>query len=409
MEDLYKKLIMNSPVGYAYHRVILDENQNPIDYIFLEVNKSFEELTGLPSNTVINRTVREVIPDIVNDSFNWIAHYGQLALKGGESNFIQKSQSLNRWYRVFAFSTEPLHFATLFVDVTDEYTRIKQLQEKEETIERLYESAKKLNEDLALSQSTLEEILFEKNKLLYDISIMKEKLEELNSEKDKLFSIIAHDLRSPFSGILGVINLLATNTMSLSYEEIAELVKLLKESSESLYKLIENLLEWSRVQRGLIELTPDYFNLQKLVTENIEIQKIKIEQKELNFEVNIPEHIIVFADLNTTNTILRNLISNAIKFTPRGGRIEIKAQRDEESVLVSIKDTGIGIPKEMLSDLFKVGAKTFRPGTEGEKSTGLGLLLCKEYIERNKGKIWVESEVGVGSTFYFTLPISEKT
>ncbi|MFN3781717.1 MAG: sensor histidine kinase, partial [Candidatus Kapaibacteriota bacterium] len=232
----------------------------------------------------------------------------------------------------------------------------------------------------------------------------KEKLEEALKEKDKLFSIIAHDLKSPFSGFLGIANLLSTDIESFTKEELVELAKSLKESAENVYKLLENLLEWSRIQRGLIPFNPENHDLFSLVEHIHSLHRANIEKKSINFTNLIPNYLEAKFDINMISTVLRNLISNAIKFTPKGGKITIDYKQNNNELTISVSDTGIGIPNRILPDLFRLGAKISRPGTDGESSTGLGLILCKEYIERHKGKIWVESQEGYGSTFYFTLP-----
>lgn len=402
--EFYRNLIKIAPIGYAHHKVLLDENGKPIDYVFIDANEYFQKFTGLKVEQILGHTILEILPDIKKDSFDWISFYGSIALNGESRTFLQYSDALNRWYKVTAFSFEKYYFTTFFFDITKEYAQFLELKEREELVEKYMEDTQKLAEDLAISKSILEETLFEKNTILHELAATKEKLEESLKEKDKLFSIIAHDLKSPFSGFLGIANLLSTDIDSLSKEELVEIAKLLKESAENVYKLIENLLEWSRIQRGLIPFEPSIYNLRQIVEQVYSLQKVNIEKKEIEFATNIPQDLNVFVDLNMISTVLRNLISNAIKFTPRNGKIIIGSSVQEEAVLVYVEDTGIGIPKQMIPELFKVGAKTSRPGTEGESSTGLGLILCKDYIERHSGKIWVESEEGKGTKFFFTLP-----
>lgn len=402
--DFYKKLIKVAPVGYSYHKIILDENGKPVDFVFIDANDYFEKYTGLKVEKIIGHTVLEVIPDLKKDKFDWISFYGSIALNGGSQTFLQYSDVLERWYKVTAFSFEKYYFTTFFFDITKEYTQLLELKEREAAVEKYMEDTERLAEDLAISKSVLEEALFEKNLILHELATTKEKLEESLKEKDKLFSIIAHDLKSPFSGFLGIASLLSTDIESMSKEELVEIAKLLKESAENVYKLIENLLEWSRIQRGLIPFEPSEYNLRQIVEQVYSLQKVNLESKEIEFELEVPPDLSVVVDLNMIATVFRNLISNAIKFTPRKGKISITSSVRNDEILVSVEDTGIGIPKDMIPELFKVGAKTSRPGTEGESSTGLGLILCKEYIERHNGKIWVESEEGKGTKFFFTLP-----
>jgi signal transduction histidine kinase len=185
----------------------------------------------------------------------------------------------------------------------------------------------------------------------------------------------------------------------------------MKTSASNLYKLLDNLLQWSSIQRGLIEFNPGSYMLSPIVKQNIEIIKENADQKNIEIVENITDDIQVTADLQMLNTILRNLISNAVKFTPKYGNVEISAIMkpsdgfipSEKSVVIYVKDSGIGMDSFAISHLFKIDKNISRPGTEQEPSTGLGLLLCKEFVEKHDGKIWVESVEDRGSTFYFSL------
>jgi signal transduction histidine kinase len=236
-------------------------------------------------------------------------------------------------------------------------------------------------------------------------------LQKSNSAKDKFFSIIAHDLKSPFSGFIGISQVLAEELDQLSIKEIQEYAVLLKNSAVDLYKLLENLLEWSRIQQGLIGFNPEMSNIHSIVNSIIDFQKSNAANKNINIINTIPSKLDLICDANMINTVFRNIISNSLKFTENGGFIKIgiiveaqEMQPSSDYITFYVKDTGIGIPATFIPLLFKVGEKTSRVGTNGESSTGLGLILCKEYIQKHKGKIWVESEEGKGSTFYFTLP-----
>jgi len=240
-----------------------------------------------------------------------------------------------------------------------------------------------------------------------------ENLKRLNAEKDKFFSIIAHDLRNPFSGFLGLTKTLVEDLHNLTINEIQELTRELQISANTLYKLLENLLEWSRMQRQAIDFRPDNHPLEFLIKQNIDIISLTSKNKDISISSDIESNIYVYADIKMIDTVMRNLLSNAVKFTPRGGSIEIGAiqiKRDENNdfVKVSIKDSGIGMDADTIEKLFKIDQKVSRPGTENEPSTGLGLLLCKEYIDKNNGQIWVESKVGQGTIFNFTLPIGKQ-
>ena len=261
---------------------------------------------------------------------------------------------------------------------------------------------------LSVSKEMIEEKLFETNLLFEELSVTRENLEKTNAEKDKFFSIIAHDLKSPFSGFIGLTQIMVDDIEDISLTEMKEFSKTMQSSATNLYKLLENLLEWARMQRGLIEFSPQESNLKSIIDQNLEFAAGAAKNKDIELISHIPETTSIYADLPILNTVIRNLISNAIKFTPRGGTVEvgtIDTNNDHKTteVCVYIKDNGLGMNEDTLGKLFKIDQKVSRPGTENEPSTGLGLLLCKEFIEKLGGRIWVESEIGKGSTFYFTL------
>lgn len=231
-------------------------------------------------------------------------------------------------------------------------------------------------------------------------------LAEINASKDKFFSIIAHDLKTPFSGFLGLTKIMSENINELSLVELQEFSSSLMESANNLYKLLENLLEWSRIQRGKTSFNPENCSINFLVDQNIAIAKDFAKNKNVSIVSKINHEINVHIDVPMINTVLRNLISNAIKFTNINGIVEIGNidSYSKEFDCFYIKDSGIGMPNKILVNLFQVDKKVSRKGTQGESSTGLGLLLCKEFIEKHNSKIWVESEEEKGSTFYFTIP-----
>ncbi|GET34603.1 hypothetical protein PbJCM13498_34660 [Prolixibacter bellariivorans] len=231
-----------------------------------------------------------------------------------------------------------------------------------------------------------------------------EQLKKLNSEKDKFFSIIAHDLKSPFYGFLNLTELMSDSTEVFSREELVEYSKLLNEGARNLYKLLENLLEWSQVQKGAIDFVPKDSDLSKMVSQSIETIYQRAKQKRISIINEVVNMQKVYADEKMIGTVLRNLLSNAVKFTRKDGKTIIRSQwLDDNIIEVSVEDDGIGIPEKDINRLFKIEEKVSSQGTEGESSTGLGLLLCKEFIEMHGGKIWVESEYGKGSKFKFTL------
>lgn len=231
-------------------------------------------------------------------------------------------------------------------------------------------------------------------------------LKEAIAAKDKFFSIIAHDLKSPFQGFLGLTNLLSSNISDMPENEIMELSQAMNESAQHLHKLLENLLHWSRVQRKAIEYNPENLNIKSIVDLNISIAISNALAKKIKLNNFINPEINCFADLNLINTVFRNLISNAVKFTPYGGLIIINAEIQTANIVISIKDNGIGMDSFALNRLFKIDSHRSTPGTANESGTGLGLILCKEFIEINGGNIWAESKIDIGTEFFFTVPFA---
>lgn len=231
-------------------------------------------------------------------------------------------------------------------------------------------------------------------------------LNEMNSSKDKFFSIIAHDLKSPFNSLLGITEIMNENIEDFSSSEIKNYSTNLEVSAKLLYRLLDNLLEWSKIQRGMITFNPIESSLSNIIKQNINLQFEFAKQKNIEIENKVENDLNIISDTSMLNTILRNLISNSIKFSNRGGKVEIGAYNNtkERTTQIYIKDNGIGMSKETLSKLFKIEYKVTRQGTENESSSGLGLLLCQDFIEFHKGKMIVESEKGEGTTFTLFFP-----
>jgi PAS domain S-box-containing protein len=245
----------------------------------------------------------------------------------------------------------------------------------------------------------------ERKKAEKKIELKNEQLEKSNAEKDKFFSIIAHDLRSPFNGFLGLTEIMAEGLQNLTLEEIQKIAVSMKKSAANLYSLLGNLLEWSLMQRGLTAFEPQLFLLSRIITESMALVTERADKKEIAISYDIPEDLSVFADSNMFEGIIRNLASNAVKFTNKGGVVNISAKTmPDNSVEISVKDTGIGMGKDITDNLFRLDIDTSRKGTEDELSSGLGLFICKDFIEKHGGKLRVESEEGKGSVFTFTIP-----
>jgi two-component system, sensor histidine kinase and response regulator len=245
----------------------------------------------------------------------------------------------------------------------------------------------------------------ERKKAEEEIKLKNELLQTINTEKDKFFSIIAHDLKGPLSAFLGVTQILVEEIQNMSFEEIKEITISMKESASNIYVLLENLLEWSRLKRGLLDFSPEKVDVKRLTIACIEVLKESARKKNIIIDYSFPDDIEFFADSHMMETVIRNLVSNAIKFTHVGGKVIIKAdKKSDRAIEFKVIDSGIGMTSDLMNKLFLLNEKTNRKGTEGEPSTGLGLLLCKEFIMKHNGKIWVESEVGKGSIFTFMIP-----
>jgi PAS domain S-box-containing protein len=241
-----------------------------------------------------------------------------------------------------------------------------------------------------------------------EIQLKNEELQKLNVEKDKFFSIIAHDLRSPFNSFLGFTEMMVDEMENMTLKELHHMAVDMRKSTNGIYNLLENLLEWSRLQRGIITFNPVLFLLSPKIAENMHSVLEAATKKEIDFSFDIPKNLEIYADENMFSSIIRNLTSNAVKFTPKGGKIKLSVKViGEKSVEISIADSGIGMSREMIDNLFITNSPTNRKGTDGEPSTGLGLIICKEFIEKHGGKIWVETNSNPdvkGSTFCFSIP-----
>jgi PAS domain S-box-containing protein len=239
------------------------------------------------------------------------------------------------------------------------------------------------------------------------VRLINQQLQKALAERDKFFSIIAHDLRSPLMGFLVFIRMLTERIEKLSLEEIQSLAGDMRKSAENLYNLLENLLEWSIIQRGTSRYMPACISLAEVVRENIDMIKSCATHKHIRFECMVPKNLYIFSDRSMLNMILRNLLSNAVKFSMQKGKVNISAIKRESMVLVSVRDQGMGMDHATMSSLFALDQISSRKGTGGEKGTGLGLLLSKEYVNKHGGEIWAESSPGKGSAFYFTVPLAE--
>lgn len=248
------------------------------------------------------------------------------------------------------------------------------------------------------------------NQKLYDALLNKtQELEATNVEKDKFFTILAHDLRGPLATIMGMVDLLSDKKSDLDANVMQEMAESMKKSVHSTNILMDNLLDWASLQRGLNEIQKMQTTYGELIVSVMPILMVQAETKKITIQDDIPAATPLYADPKMVQSILRNLLANALKFTPINGKIQLSSTVDNDGSLVfSVKDNGIGMDKSILANLFQINSLSRRTGTEGEKSTGLGLMICKEFVEKHGGRIWVESKQGQGSCFSFCLEPKEE-
>ena len=238
-----------------------------------------------------------------------------------------------------------------------------------------------------------------------EILSQRNELTKLNSDKDRFLMILAHDLRSPFSSILGLLDLLASNIHKYDIGKIEKQINKVNNSAKATYKLMEDVLVWIRANSGKIPYEPQKLGFANIYSDMIINYQLAASDKGITINYLVSEEIFVFADANMVQTVLRNLVSNAVKFTDMGGVINISCVKNREMATITVSDNGIGITPEIIAKLFDLSELYTTKGTGNESGTGLGLLICKEFVENHGGKIWVESEAGKGSDFKFTLPL----
>lgn len=320
------------------------------------------------------------------------------------------------------YITKPFNFQELQVRVKTHLsfahakeTIIVQKAELEKSNTQLLEAhneMQKLNEDLIVAHDAVQEHAHKVNiinqKLLeseFKLRRANNELTKSNSEKDRFFSILAHDLKSPFSGLLGLLDMLNSDD-DINEDERREMISALDSSAKNLYSLLENLLEWSRIKRDAIKYNPRNMKMAKPLKSILSLLQAQAEMKDISFENNIDEQHEFLADEMMVSTILRNLMTNAIKFTSPGGKIELSSSVTNDYFQICVSDNGVGMNEETLGKLFKIDEDITSLGTSSEKGTGLGLILCKEFAKIQGGNIEAESEPNKGSRFILSLPNS---
>lgn len=297
---------------------------------------------------------------------------------------------------------------------TAEKAMLKNLVYLTVDLHRTEEVLRRSNDRLMMEMRTLQDereraelLNAEYIELMENYALAKDELEKINQEKNKFFSIIAHDLRSPFSGLIGFAALLKDGAENYPTEKIKHFAEHIFNSSTSIFKLLENLLEWSRLQMNRVTIVPSLFLLSDVSKKSINVLMPVAAEKDITLQEQ-GRSVQAYADPNMIDAVIRNLVNNAIKFTPNGGTITLSFEADEQKniAIAHIQDNGVGMDEATAQKLFHMAENVSTRGTDGEEGTGLGLLLCAELIDRNNGTISVKSEKRKGSTFTFTLPLT---
>ncbi|MDP4117383.1 MAG: HAMP domain-containing sensor histidine kinase, partial [Bacteroidota bacterium] len=245
---------------------------------------------------------------------------------------------------------------------------------------------------------------WQKKKSNKQLNELNEQLGEINSTKDKFFSIIAHDLKSPFLGLMGYSQILSEEYDELKEDEKKTYIGNLYDLTKSSFRLLENLLEWSRLQTGKMDYNPANYNVHNVLFPTLDLLAKTALNKRISMDIQIDEELEVKADKYMLQAVVRNLISNSIKFTQPNGHIIVRAKDTKESIVITVEDDGVGMSQDVVGSLFKIEKNISTKGTANEQGTGLGLLLCKEMVELHTGKIWVESKEGEGTKVFISLP-----
>jgi len=385
------------------------------DFIFIKdresrftvANKKVALVMGTTPENLIGKTDFEFYtPDLAQGFYN----DEQEIMRSGNPMINYEEPALDEQGNRIIISTTKVPYRNKagevigIVGICRDITRLKRIEIQ------LRKKTEDLQETNRLLEERQEEILFQSEELAeqaQNLRMINTELERLNRTKDKFFSIIAHDLRNPFNAIIGFSELLRNDFYEMDNQQKLNLLELINISSETAYNLLENLLQWARTQTDKIKYNPEIFDLCEVVNLVINLHIIIAQKKRVTFKNDIAALTMVYADKNMINTVLRNLISNAIKFSKSDGEIIISANQTSDFIEVNVTDRGVGMSRESLGNLFRIDTYYSTSGTMGESGTGLGLIICKEFVEKNNGRIKAVSLEGAGTTLSFTLNVAK--
>ncbi len=386
--EKYRLIYSKMNQGMALHEIILDENNKPIDYTFIDINESFEKIVGIDKQDIIGKTVKDVMP---NTEDYWIEKYGQVALTGKDMYYQNFSKELNKYFEIYAYSPEYKKFAVIFTDTTERVIRERELKEKYEELSAIYEELTATEEELRSNYKELE--------------TAKEEADRANAVKTMFLANMSHEIRTPLNGIIGIADLLeGTSTNNVQNEYL----KMLKISSTSLLAIINSILDMSKIEAGKLELYKSPFNLKDVLDTIVNSLQLIAHEKQLKIMYYIEPFINleIIGDKVRLNQVIINLINNAIKFTDSGYIILSAKKIYSDSKIIniqfSVEDTGIGIDNDYKDKIFEAFFQGDSSKTKKYAGTGLGLAISKEIVGLMNGEIWYESKIGQGTTVYFT-------
>ena len=363
-EEKYRSLFANMIDGFAYHEIVVDADNKPVDYVFLEVNDAFEEYTGLKRKDILGKKVTKVIPGIKDSDPDLISVYGKVALTGEPAGFELYFEPFDKWYSVRAYSQKKGYFAVTFEEITGR-------KKSEEDLKRAYNDLK-----------TLEKM------------------------KDEFLSNISHELKTPLTSIKSAQELL----MEAVEGDQRELITIIDRNVDRLDALIGDILCYTDMQQLPLELKKEELDLSRMIDTAVKVLSMKAFDMEVTIDTTVNEGLKVYGDKKSVYKVMFSLLDNAIKFNKKGGLVTLEGMKlDEGRIRVTISDTGIGVPKERQNKIFDRFYQLDGSTKRKYPGAGMGLSLAKAIVEKHSGKIWVESEVGKGSKFIFEIPKDGET
>jgi PAS domain S-box-containing protein len=393
---------------------------------YIESDYSFGLFVDITEQRRLEQAIRESEENLraIGDNIPKGLIFQMLIEKDGISRFTYVSQNveqLHEWKAEEVIANQQLLFSRVVPDDVEGLRRATEKSIKEMSVfdhtlrikrksgeirwHRMISSPRKLVDGHILFNG-IEIDITEQKRAEININKYSDELKKLNANKDLFIQILAHDLRNPFNALLGFSDVLINNIHEYSKVKIEEILRIIHQTSHKTFNLLDDLLLWSKSQSGVLSFQPAHYYFIDICNEILELMRTFAEEKNIRITCSDQDKIEIFVDIRMFKTILRNLISNAIKYSNTNGQININAERVNENNIITVTDNGVGIGKENISQLFEVKNQFTTKGTAGESGTGFGLTLCKEFIEKHEGKIWVESEAGKGSDFKFSIPIN---